>query len=105
MGDREMASACSWEGGPPVPVIVEGSCACSGSCIIFVFSASSKGTFDAFRDRAVSASSASSCGSVKGMSSFLAPSSSARSVMARLEVPKRNCMPRVRYAVSVNTTT
>ena len=39
------------------------------------------------------------------MSSSSEPISSARSITARLELPRSNCSPRVKYAVIANITT
>ena len=39
------------------------------------------------------------------MSSSSEPISSARSITARLELPRSNCRPRVKYAVVANITT
>lgn len=104
-------------GGPPVPVTESGSMVLEGACKPAVTwskgdnkgcpsgAASSAGVGGKDGSGVISPGGESRLISVRGILSGSGPSSSARSVVARLDTPKKSCRPRTKYAVKTNTTT
>lgn len=94
----------SFSGGPPVPLIKDGSWVRRGGAMLLSGSSLSWGVLAPVVGVKFASEFCLGLVSVKGIASDSLPSSSARSVIALFEEPRRSWRPRTRYAVAEKTT-
>lgn len=99
---RESVWGTSFSGGPPVPRMREGSWVRRGGAMSDA--RSSAGGVVVRLSGSVIWELSLGVDEVRGIMSLSFPISSARSVMARLDEPRRSWRPRTKYAVAAKTT-